>query len=437
MENITAAISYENATENLSPEEFQKLLKTWFQEKGVISEMKVQLRYKMINILKNTVAGRCIVEKSAQRTSLAMQAINLIIAEFLLQNQFHYSLSLFNTEAAVANIFPEHVYKSGIADKKDQFRLDYENFLNVMELIGVSKTSDECKELVNLYYADSGYNSVLESLVHLLCKIINKQIKEDNTTSYVDLTNETNFIKGVGRVLIQEGMSPSRFNCAIENIKLLHSCELKDIQKKYMNTIHTLRTEANNYQNQLEQIQKAKYLAEVQLKQIHKEHKVLKQHVKRYAKQTMNDQLPAKKDQTVYNEVVCNLKHCDDSCRHMAYTVENLKKENEKLLRRNREQLEEINKLSTNYKDLVKDFLTCQKKIELLNTKLKDTDVRILDDTSVDNKDLDSCSSQGSESITERVLQEARTKLKQLEEESKHIEDDYQLLRKGLHKFKL
>ncbi|VEN53267.1 unnamed protein product [Callosobruchus maculatus] len=443
MENITAAIPNGNSIQSLSPEEFQKLLKTWFEEKGIISDIKVQLRYKMINILKKTVAGREIVEKCIQRTSLSKQAVNLIVAEFLLQNQFHYSLSLFNTEALVANIFPEDAYKSGTQVKKKQYRLDYENFLNVMELIGVPKTSDKCKDLVNLYYANSEYYSVLESLLHLLCKISNKQIDEVNITPYIDITNETNFIKEIGRVLMQQELHPHQFNSIIENIKLLYSCELKEIQERYMESIHTIRTEANNYQNQFEQIQKAKHLIEAQLKKIHKEHKALKHHVKRYAKQTvMNDKLQKKQDfEKNHKEImVCTMKHCDDNCRQIVCTMGNLKKDNEELLRRNKEQLEEINKLTTNYKDLVKDFLYCQKKIDLLNSKLNNADAKTLDGVFVESntaKDLESCSSRSSESITEKILEEARSKLKQLEEESKRIEDNYQILRKGLHEFKL
>nr|CAI5834047.1 unnamed protein product [Callosobruchus analis] len=440
MENITAAIPNENSIPSLSSEEFQKLLKTWFEEKGIISDIKVQLRYKMINILKKTVVGREIVEKCIQRTSLSKQALNLIVAEFLLQNQFHYSLSLFNTEASVANIFPEHAYKYGTEVKKKQFRLDYENFLNVMELIGVPKTSDECKELVNLYYANSEYYSVLDSLIQLLCKISNKQIDEVNITPYIDLTNETNFIKEIGRVLMHHELPPHHFNIAIENIKLLYSSELKEIQERYMNTIHTLRTEASNYQNQLEQIQKAKHLIEAQLKKIHKEHKALKHHVKIYAKETvMNNKLPKKHFEKDHKEImVCNVKHCDDGCKQTAYALENLKKDNEELLRRNKEQLEEINKLTTNYKDLVKDFLYCQKKIDLLNSKLNNADVKSLDGIFIGSnrtKDLDSCSSRSSESLTEKVLEEARVKLKHLEEESKQIEDHFQNLRRGLSDF--
>lgn len=47
-----------NQIEKMSPEEFQRKLWIWLEEKGIFSEMKTQLRKHMIEVLKSSEIGK-------------------------------------------------------------------------------------------------------------------------------------------------------------------------------------------------------------------------------------------------------------------------------------------------------------------------------------------------------------------------------------------
>lgn len=46
-----------NQIEKMTPEEFQRKLWIWLEEKGIFSEMKTQLRKHMIEVLKSSEIG--------------------------------------------------------------------------------------------------------------------------------------------------------------------------------------------------------------------------------------------------------------------------------------------------------------------------------------------------------------------------------------------
>lgn len=179
MENLTAAIPTDATTKELSAEGFRNLLSSWFEEKGIVSDLKSHVRYRMINILKNTAIGRDIVRKSLQKTSLSRQAVNLIVAEYLMQNHYHYTLSIFNTEAGLTDIFPV----SGEFNDSNPAKFDPDNVRNIMELIGISKMNILSNELLSSYYTDQDA-SILSSLVTLLHRLTDKRCEMLDNDQY-------------------------------------------------------------------------------------------------------------------------------------------------------------------------------------------------------------------------------------------------------------
>lgn len=169
MENLTAAVPPSASLMPLSDQQFQDMLSAWFEGKGIISDLRSQVRYKMINVLRNTVIGRDICKRSAQTVSLSKQAVNLVVAEHLMQNKYQYSLSIFNTEASLTSIFPEFGYKS--LNELEYNPFIRENVLNVLELVGISKNSNICEEILALYYKETENKSLLECLITWLSEV--------------------------------------------------------------------------------------------------------------------------------------------------------------------------------------------------------------------------------------------------------------------------
>lgn len=163
-------ISSEKSLKGLSPQEFQQMLSAWFQEKGIVQDMKSYLKFQMVNVLKNTVIGKNIKKGSVQTFTLAQQASHLIVAEYLMYHGCHFALSLFCTEVNLSTILPElKLFFEGENVSKDAFRqFDKENLIHILEIIGISKGSQYFSNIVNEYFESKTGIPLLLCLLHLI-----------------------------------------------------------------------------------------------------------------------------------------------------------------------------------------------------------------------------------------------------------------------------
>lgn len=178
MDNLKPAITAHTPV-NLNDGEFQSMLSAWLEDKGIISDIRSQIRFKMVNVLRNTTIGRNTCRKLLQNSSLSKQALNMIVAEYLLRNNYEYSLSVFNTEASMLNVIPGYPKQSnGTEVHKNIFNND--NMLHLLELIGIHKNCSTGQEILNLYYREPRYNSILYCLIYTLSVQIKKNDKQVN-----------------------------------------------------------------------------------------------------------------------------------------------------------------------------------------------------------------------------------------------------------------
>lgn len=87
----------------LTSEQFQEELNRWFQDRGIIADLRSHLRHLMITALQNTQIGL----KPMYKTSPKSQALDLLLAEYLLSRGCHYTLSVFTSEVPTLKSFAE------------------------------------------------------------------------------------------------------------------------------------------------------------------------------------------------------------------------------------------------------------------------------------------------------------------------------------------
>ncbi|XP_050308127.1 uncharacterized protein LOC126744653 isoform X3 [Anthonomus grandis grandis] len=183
MESISPAIhiNTEKQLKELSPEEFQQMLSAWFNEKGVLRDMKSYLKYQMINVLKHTALGKHINSTAYQAHTLAQQALHLIVAEYLLQQECHFSLSLFSTEVNLSSILPDIklFFDSENESKVALKKFHKQNLVNILELLGISKENPYYKIIINEYFSKTSV-SILGCLLSVIGNNIKKQTKEQD-----------------------------------------------------------------------------------------------------------------------------------------------------------------------------------------------------------------------------------------------------------------
>ncbi|KPJ18821.1 hypothetical protein RR48_05759 [Papilio machaon] len=95
-----------NIKDDKSSENFQKFIYELFEKNGVLSDLRAYLRGHIVNVLKNvnTDDTPMCQKHFAQRLELTYQALNILVAEYLLRLDFTYSLSVFVSEIPLANM---------------------------------------------------------------------------------------------------------------------------------------------------------------------------------------------------------------------------------------------------------------------------------------------------------------------------------------------
>lgn len=158
----------------LSAEEFQRKLYAWFEDRGLLSDLRAHMRMQMIGALKDTTLGK---PSTSQAISPKVQAINLLIAEFLLHQDCHYSLSIFSAEVPSINVLPDfssHVINGSKPNVESfkKWRFAEKDMWDILETLGFVKNSDEATEIVSRYYDKNIDEPLLTCIIRLVHKTL-------------------------------------------------------------------------------------------------------------------------------------------------------------------------------------------------------------------------------------------------------------------------
>uniref|UniRef100_A0A1B6CJ66 LisH domain-containing protein n=1 Tax=Clastoptera arizonana TaxID=38151 RepID=A0A1B6CJ66_9HEMI len=85
----------------------------WYENRGLLLELRAHMRQQMVLALQENLTGVSSCKKKLS-SSPKFQAMRMLIADFLLQQEHHYTLSVFSTEVQILNSLPE--FSSYIAE---------------------------------------------------------------------------------------------------------------------------------------------------------------------------------------------------------------------------------------------------------------------------------------------------------------------------------
>lgn len=83
-----------------------------------------------------------------------MQAINLLLAEFLIQQNCFYTLSVFSTEVPLANILPE-LNNNFISRPDFGWKFEEKDALDILETLGFEKTNENSPFLTTYFSTEN------------------------------------------------------------------------------------------------------------------------------------------------------------------------------------------------------------------------------------------------------------------------------------------
>lgn len=399
----------------LSPEEFQKKLYAWFEEKGLVADLRCYLRVLMINKLRNA-------SKFERKTnfSLKKQALSLVIAEHLLREGCHYTLSIFSTEVpSVATQIPFSLFETHY-NRDNDYKFDEDSVMNLLQLLGVRKNSDNGVRISSLYFRNFG--SLLNCFINTPYPVENLE-NDEFRGDFNDLNRILN-IFGVPLNTVKELWDKIRIGFRQEEEKT--NLLLK-------NTIEEMRNKIAHRENQMREL-----IDEVKI--LKDKNGNLKEELKSTKKQitqimTHESALNAKEEflkskldeisKLEHKDPICPLQHCTDSCK----INEELINENSRLKEMEKNKNIEHERMQSRINLLEKDLESAQVKIQFLNTCLLHSSQMNLQSSKIIIQYLYSeiifflddsveISEESSDHLTDEVLKQVRLKLQRLEQES-------------------
>lgn len=174
-------------SERLSSEEFHRKLYEFFEDRGLLTDLRSHLRSKMINVLKETPIGKTDCKKSM---SPKMQAINLLIAEFLIQQNCFYSLSVFSTEVPLANILPE-LNNNFTKRPEIGWKFEEKDAFDILQTLGFENDSEILKIYLNPENNQSLLNCILKVSPNNSKSITVLQKNELNFNDMIEILKNT------------------------------------------------------------------------------------------------------------------------------------------------------------------------------------------------------------------------------------------------------
>lgn len=183
IDNIIPAIRPpDNQIESeLSSQEFQRRLYSWFEEQGLLSDLRARLRVQMINVLKGTALGPTVSGQIRQSVSPKIQAVNLLIAECLLHQNCHYTLSVFSIEEPMVSVLPEmnnsvmHGASKAQSGSLHTWRFAENDVFDILETLGIGTVTEGGAEIFDQYFDKNSTECLLMCIIRSLPKNIRGQ----------------------------------------------------------------------------------------------------------------------------------------------------------------------------------------------------------------------------------------------------------------------
>ncbi|XP_066258046.1 cilia- and flagella-associated protein 57 C-like [Euwallacea similis] len=415
MEQVIPAMpqTSEKSLKELSPQEFQQMLKAWFNEKGLVQDMKTYLKFQMINILQNTSIGRHLSRKTTHICTLPQQALQLIVAEYLLQSGCNFALSLFISEVNLSNVFPKtKLFLETDSMSKEQCRFDKENLTSILELLGIPKPCENFGKIFYEYFENHDH-----SLLSCLLKVISNNTMNVEESDWQNEKFTDDFLRNIQQLLQSYNLPQKTYTNILNNLKVCYDLNKKSNEDQIVKLVSEFKKELKVRESKLESSYRRKKYLDKKFDKLKKENQKLREKLEVFKEVPVEVQRVIEKN----IPVECTLNHCDHKCVTLKQFCDSLKKECEELKHVNNAKTQEVTKLSREYRNLLNEFETYLNKINLMNSNLN-LNEEVVDNSNQQMTVQDKTLSGSSDDWTEEVLTQARHKLKLLEEESKELD---------------
>lgn len=257
-----------NHTDDFEEKDFKQEFYRWFESRGLLFELKSFMRLQMVRSLQenNTINGTNVTTfKKKCSSSPKFQAMNLLVADYLLQQTCLYTISVFASEVPTLNNFPEfssYVSKvlrnakdSSVTDLNSIPRFSHADVQDILETLGLP-TSIRVGRFAAEQYLEQG-EALLTCIVRALTAqnigTTREQVRADNSIYslaasdveddvYIDTEQHDHnrrrydsvdhWTDGFRDILLDADFKISHINRIQKEVKRIHEEEIKRVREE-------------------------------------------------------------------------------------------------------------------------------------------------------------------------------------------------------------
>ncbi|KAI5640261.1 lisH domain-containing protein [Phthorimaea operculella] len=178
--------------EKESVDNFQKFFYELFEKNGILNDLRAYLRRHIVDVLKNSNTGDAPMcqKHFTQRLELKSQALNILVAEYLLQSELNYTLSVFVSEIPLANMVFD--FAAGLMKGEGAgLRFKDKDIWTIIQHLGIRCDSKQICRILELY--KNGNQSLLFCIIKSLQIAVVEAPSMDPATSDEALSSEKSF----------------------------------------------------------------------------------------------------------------------------------------------------------------------------------------------------------------------------------------------------
>lgn len=158
------------------------IMKNWVNGDELVTKIQAKMRYEIIRNFYNTKIGKKLEVQELQHSRFTfdpfMLAINTMIAEFLYNQKFYFTLSVFIMESQLKELRNF---------EKDNFRFNKKEIFDILELIGIQTTDKNNQRLLKKYLSSDKMQPLIYLLIKQFVKIRKPVIVSSVRTQTEDL----------------------------------------------------------------------------------------------------------------------------------------------------------------------------------------------------------------------------------------------------------
>lgn len=189
----------------------------------------------MIMALKDTSLRPSSSGRLKSNLSPKIQAINLLVAEFLLQQHHHYTLSVFTSEVPLLRSMPEfttsgtHISADGKTDGESMPRFHHQDVKDIMEILGLPLDTEVGNQICLEYHDNLKKTALLTCIVQNISLFLKNmsQIGKKNLLSDPGGTGLTQGIKI--NMKCEDADSSNKQSNSTKHLVDLYNAEMQEV----------------------------------------------------------------------------------------------------------------------------------------------------------------------------------------------------------------